>query len=135
MKIAVAASGNTLEAPVDARFGRCAYFVVVDSDTMEFTAIENPGVNAGGGAGIQAAQVVASQGVQAVVAGNMGPNAHAALSAANIKIFPIVGNSVKDAVEAVASGNVSSIDAPNVGSHFGTQGQGGGQGMGRGRGA
>lgn len=122
MKIAVAANGNTLDAQVDPRFGRCAWFVIVDADTMAFEAVQNPGVTAGGGAGIQAAQVIASTGAQAVVAGNMGPNAHQALTAAGIQILPFIGGTVRDAVEAVKTGNLATADAPTVPMHFGTGG-------------
>jgi predicted Fe-Mo cluster-binding NifX family protein len=142
MKIAVAAGGDNLEAQVDPRFGRCAWFVIVDSDTMAFEAAQNPGVMAGGGAGIQAAQLVASMGAQVVVAGNMGPNAHQALSAAGIQILPFAGGTVRQAVEAVKAGNLTVATAPTVPSHFGIGGatptapqSGLGPGAGLGRGA
>ena len=67
MKIAVSASQPQLDAPIDPRFGRCPYFLIVDSDTMEFEVIENQGAMAGSGAGIQAAQLVANAGAEAVV--------------------------------------------------------------------
>jgi predicted Fe-Mo cluster-binding NifX family protein len=122
MRIAVAASGNTLDAQVDPRFGRCAWFVIVDSDRMAFEAVENPGAMAGGGAGIQAAQLVASKGAQVVVAGNMGPNAHQALAAAGIQILPFAGGTVRQAVEAVKAGKLAAASAPTVPLHFGTGG-------------
>jgi len=124
MKIAVAASGNTLDAQVDPRFGRCAWFVIVDSDTMAFEAVENPGAMAGGGAGIQAAQLVASKGAQVVVAGNMGPNAHQALTAAGIQILPFAGGTVRQAVEAVKAGQLTAASGPTVPLHFGVGGTG-----------
>ena len=151
MKIAVAANGNTLDAPVDPRFGRCAWFVIVDAETMSFEAVENPSVMAGGGAGVQAAQLVASKGAQVVVAGNMGPNAHQALSAASIEVLPFAGGTVRQAVEAVKAGKLTAASAPTVPSHFGIGGamptapqsdlgpgaglgRGGGMGRGAGRG-
>jgi len=134
MKIAVAATDNNLESPVDPRFGRCPWFIIVDADTLEFEAVENPGVSAGGGAGVQAAQMVASKGAQAVVAGNFGPNAHQALSAADIQLYPFVGGTVKGAVEAVKEGKLSPINDATVPSHFGTGGGGAGQGRGSGSG-
>jgi len=142
MKIAVAASGNTLDAQVDPRFGRCAWFVIADSETMAFEAVQNPGAMAGGGAGIQAAQLVASKGAQVIVAGNMGPNAHQTLSAAGIQVLPFAGGTVRQAVEAVKSGELTAATAPTVPSHFGMGGaaptappSGPGQGAGSGRGA
>jgi hypothetical protein len=75
MKIAVSASSPALESPVDPRFGRCLYFLIVDPETMEFEAVENPYVSASGGAGIQAAQLVIQKNVEAVLTGSCGPNA------------------------------------------------------------
>jgi len=39
MKVAITSSGNTLDALIDPRFGRCAYFIIVDTDTMQFKVI------------------------------------------------------------------------------------------------
>ena len=73
-KICVTSQGNDLAAPIDPRFCRCAYFNIADSETMQFEAISNSAINASGGAGIQAAQTVASMGVEAVLTGNVGCN-------------------------------------------------------------
>ncbi len=81
MKVAVSASGADLEAAVDPRFGRCPYYVVVDTDTMEFEVIENSATGQASGAGIAAAQLVSQTGAQAVISGSIGPNAYQALSA------------------------------------------------------
>ena len=35
MKIGIPASSDTLEADLDPRFGRCQYFLIVDSDSMD----------------------------------------------------------------------------------------------------
>ena len=43
MKIAISATGTTLDAEVDPRFGRCQYFIIVDPETMQFEALENSG--------------------------------------------------------------------------------------------
>jgi predicted Fe-Mo cluster-binding NifX family protein len=44
MRIAVTAAGSTLDATMDPRFGRCAYFVIVETDDMTFEAIENTNI-------------------------------------------------------------------------------------------
>lgn len=119
MRIAVCSSGETLDSPVDPRFGRCAYFVSVDTDTMESVAAANPGAMSPQGTGIQAAQVVSSLGVEAVVAGNFGPNAFNVLSAANIKVFPAQAGTVREVAELVKSGQLSDVSSPTVPSHFG----------------
>ncbi|MCP2519568.1 NifB/NifX family molybdenum-iron cluster-binding protein [Candidatus Aminicenantes bacterium AC-708-M15] len=140
MKIAITSSGPDLESPVDPRFGRCAYFIFVDPETLEFEAIENPNVGAPGGAGIQSAQLVANKGVKAVLTGSCGPNAFQTLQAAGIEVIIGVAGTVKDAIQQYKSGTLRPTAQPNVPPHFGMgygpgqqMGPGWGRGMGRGR--
>ena len=130
MKICVSAVANSLDAQLDPRFGRCPYFVIVDSESMQFEAIPNMASGATGGAGIQAAQIIANNGVKVVITGNVGPNAFQALSAAGIKIVTGVFGTVREAVEKYKKGELGETGAPTVGGHFG---MGRGQGQGRGR--
>ena len=128
MKICVSAFSGSLDAEVDSRFGRCAYFVIVDSETMEFNAVSNESSSAAHGAGIQAAQTVANMGVEVVLTGNVGPNAFSVLSAAGIKIVTGASGSVREAVEKYKKGQLKEVGNPTVDGHFGM-----GRGRGRGR--
>jgi len=109
MKVAVASSGSDLDARVEPRFGRCAYFVVVDSETMEFEALENPGALAGTGAGIAAAQLIADGGAEAVVAGTIGPNALQALRSGGLTIYEAAGGTIAEAAVAAAAGQLEEL--------------------------
>jgi predicted Fe-Mo cluster-binding NifX family protein len=84
-RIAMTSTGKTLEDPIDMRFGRCPYYLLIESDDS-VKAISNCARNAGGGAGIQAAQQVVNEDVDVVITGEIGPNAFQVLSAANIEI-------------------------------------------------
>jgi predicted Fe-Mo cluster-binding NifX family protein len=126
MRICVSAIADSPDAQVDPRFGRCPYFVIVDSETMEFEAIPNIASSQMGGAGIQAAQMVASNGVNVVLTGNVGPNAFQALSAAGIRVLTGVFGTVKEAVERYKRGEFKEAGAPTVRGHFG-MGRGGGR--------
>ena len=139
MRIAASAVADSLDAQIDPRFGRCPYFVIVDSETMKFEAVPNTASSAMMGAGIQAAQIVASRGVQAVLTGNVGPNAFQSLSSAGINIITGVFGTVREAVERFKSGQLQKIAAPTAPMGFGmgggygmSRGRGGGRGMGRG---
>jgi predicted Fe-Mo cluster-binding NifX family protein len=153
MKIAITATGASLDAQVDPRFGRCPCFLVIDTDSMDFEAIENPNVALGGGAGIQSAQLMAGKDVQFVLTGNCGPNAYQALSAAGIQIIVGCSGLIRESVERFKAGGLDATGAPNVASHHGMgaaldspqdvplspqqgalPGTGMGQGMGRGMG-
>ena len=129
MKVAITATGPTLDADIDPRFGRCQYFIIVDPETMQFEALENSGAMAGGGAGVSTAQMIAAKGVDVVLTGNCGPNAYQVLSAAGIKVITGVAGKVQDAIQGYKSGKFQASSQPNVGDHFGM-----GRGMGRGRG-
>jgi predicted Fe-Mo cluster-binding NifX family protein len=129
MKIAVSSAGPNLDADIDPRFGRCRYFIMVDPETMQSEALENPGTMAGGGAGISTAQMIAGGGVEAVLTGNCGPNAYEVLGAAGIKVLTGVSGKVRQAIEEYKSGKLKTSSRPNVPGHFGMR-----RGMGRGRG-
>ena len=128
MKICVTSTANNLDAQIDPRFGRCSYLVIVDSETMQFEAIPNMAAGATGGAGIQAAQTIASKGVKLLITGNVGPNAFGALSAAGIEIVTGAFGTVRDAVEKFKRGELKKTGTPTVGGHFGL-GRGKGQGV------
>jgi predicted Fe-Mo cluster-binding NifX family protein len=129
MKVAVSSSGTNLDSQIDPRFGRCAYFVIVNTDDMSFEAFDNEGIALGGGAGIQSSQFVASKGAGAIITGNIGPNAVQTLSAARVEIFMGQTGSVREAVERYRRGNIKPEGSPNVTDHYGMGG--GDSGMGR----
>ena len=118
MKIAVTSIGESLNSEVDPRFGRAAFFVIVDTDTMDFVAVENESA-ASGAAGIGAAKCVIDEGIEAVLTGNCGPNAQRTLDAAAVKLFTDVKGTVAEAVEQLKSGKLTIANGPNVQSHFG----------------
>ena len=119
MKVAVTSRGTTLDDQVDPRFGRCANFVVVETDDMSFEAVQNGNAAAGGGAGIQSAQLVAERGVKVVLTGNCGPNAFRTLEAAGIDVVVGAAGTVREAVEQFKAGEISPTGGPSVESHAG----------------
>jgi predicted Fe-Mo cluster-binding NifX family protein len=101
MKIAVSATGGSLEAQVSEQFGRCAYFLIVEAETMKFEPVSNPGQGMMGGAGPEAARVISSRGAETLITGQVGPNAQQALDAAGITVVTGYGanDTVKKAVQ------------------------------------
>ena len=147
MKICVSAVSEGLDAQIDPRFGRAPYFVLVEAKGNEIGAVEsipNPAAGAVGGAGIQASQLIVSKGVEALITGNVGPNAFGVLNQSKVKVVTGVGGmSVKDAVTRFLNGELGQTQGPTApgmqqGQGMGMgrgRGSGMGQGMGRGRGA
>lgn len=101
---------------------------------MAFEAVENLAMSASGGAGIQAAQFVVERGAQAVLTGNVGPNAASVFQAADVPIYLISEGPVRQAVEMFQQGQLSAVRGANVPAHAG-MGRGRGMGMGRGKGS
>jgi predicted Fe-Mo cluster-binding NifX family protein len=119
MKICVTSQGDSLDAQVDPRFGRCPYFIIADTDTSEFEAIQNPNVSGMGGVGVQSGQFMSEKQVKVVLTGNVGPNAFRTLQAAEIDIITGISGSVKEAIEKYKSGELKPADDSNVDSKFG----------------
>jgi predicted Fe-Mo cluster-binding NifX family protein len=133
MKIAVCAQAEGIQAAVEMRFGRAAYFVIVDTETQEVESYANPNTGLSGGAGPQTVQFLSGLGVEAVVVGNVGPNAMAALKASGIKAYTGLVGTVEETVQRFQEGKLQPVSDSTVASHFGL-GQGGGRGGGRGTG-
>jgi len=119
MKVIVTAEGQDIDARVDARFGRARYFIIVDTETMEFEAVENAAQYQGGGAGVQSAQFVVDKDVHTVITGNCGPNSYDILRSASIDVIVGARGTVREAVKMFKTGKFKPKEGPNVGSHFG----------------
>lgn len=117
MNICITASGQDLDASVDQSFGRARYFLFVDSDTHHIKAVENsPGAH---GAGVQAAQLLAEQGVRVLITGNVGPNAYQGLKAAGIEIYTGAKGTSRKALADFDAGLLSKTDVPTRPGHGG----------------
>ncbi len=136
MKIAVSSSSNAgLDAPVDPRFGRCAFFTIIEVTNSTVTGVQslpNSAVSAFHGAGIQATQMIVNSGVNTILTGNLGPNAFYGLQQAGIPVYSVMsGILVSQALEMFLQGKLTLITQPGA-PHMGMgRGMGGGRGMGQ----
>jgi predicted Fe-Mo cluster-binding NifX family protein len=119
VKVAITSQGDSLDAPVDLRFGRCPYFIAVDLESRKIEVIPNPAASATGGAGPQAAQTIADKGVEVVITGNVGPNAFQTLKAANMKIYTGAFGTVQETLTKYESGELKELTNSSVSDHFG----------------
>ncbi len=119
MKIAVTSTGTGLDSRVDPRFGRAAYIIIVDSDTLEFEALDNTeNANSLKGAGIHAATLISDNGAQVLLTGHCGPNAFKTVNAAGIKVVNDIEGTVIDAVKVFNNGDFTYADDANVDGHW-----------------
>lgn len=113
MKVAVCTVDQGLEAELASRFGRCNYFVIIDTETMDVNAIPNTGGKTGEGAGVQAAQTLINEEVEAVIGANFGPNAFMTLKYAGIKVYNGKGI-VSEVLEQFKNERLQEMEHSNV---------------------
>jgi len=119
MKIAITSRGTDLDSQVDPRFGRAAYILIVDTETLELEVLDNSAnVNAFKGAGIQAARMVSEKGAEVLLTGFCGPNAYKTLEAAGIKVANDASGTIRDTVSTFKEGGVTFADKANIEGHW-----------------
>ncbi len=119
MKVVVTSQGSDLSSQVDPRFGRAKNFIVVDTETDEFSVHDNTqNRDAAQGAGIQAGRTVVDLGVASVITGHVGPKAFTTLQAGNVKVYPGASGTVKEAVEKFKAGQLQGAEKANVEGHW-----------------
>ncbi len=119
MKIAITTQGQDLSSQLDTRFGRAKWLLLVSTDTYQCEVNDNiVNLNASSGAGIQTAQNVANLGAEAVITGNLGPNALKTLNAAKIKAFLSKAPTAQEALDLFKKGKLQQVLEPNVEGHW-----------------
>jgi predicted Fe-Mo cluster-binding NifX family protein len=119
MKIAVSASGKTLDSQVDPRFGRAAGFIIYDMESTAFEYKDNSqNLNAMQGAGIQSAKHISDLGVGALITGHCGPKAFTALKAAGVKVYAGAAGTVEEVIENFKNGELSEDHEADVDGHW-----------------
>ena len=118
MKVAISSAGKTIESDIDIRFGRCPYFLIIDTETNKTKAIENTAKAQAGGAGISAAELVANKKVEAIITANVGPRAFQVFQQLKIKIYQAQGK-IKQAIENLKKGKLKEITSETGPQHMG----------------
>jgi len=120
-KIAITSTGKESESPMDPRFGRCAYFVIVDG-SGNMNPVSNDAKDLSNGAGIQAAKDVVDLKVEAVITGDVGPNAFRVLSAAGVRVFVGGSGTIREALEKYKGGSLQEASSSTSPGHHGMGG-------------
>jgi predicted Fe-Mo cluster-binding NifX family protein len=119
MKVAVTSQGKELSSELDPRFGRAKWLLLADTQTGTAEAHDNSvNLNLAQGAGIQTGQNVVNLGAEAVITGNIGPNAYKTLSAANVKVYLSEVKTIQDALESFKAGELNEVQRANVEGHW-----------------
>ena len=89
MKIAITSQGNSLESLIDQRFGRCAYFVVYDTESRATEFVPNPNREVENGAGPASVQLVAARNVSKIISGEFGMKIKSLLDSLKIQMIVV----------------------------------------------
>lgn len=111
MKIVISSQGKEKDSLMDLRFGRCEYFCVYNTEDNSFKVIENTAVNSTGGAGIEAANLVLKENIDAVITGNIGPHANEVLKKSNIKIFTSDVKKISDIIDEYKENKLKELNS------------------------
>ncbi|MBN1688575.1 MAG: NifB/NifX family molybdenum-iron cluster-binding protein [Candidatus Omnitrophica bacterium] len=122
MKICITAQGDQLTAEMDPRFGRCQYFLIVDTKSGDCEAVANPYLEGTGGVGVQAGQLMAEKKVEVVLTGQIGPNAFGTLQAGGIQVITGLTGKVSEALEKFKRGGLKPDQGPSASSKSGMRG-------------
>jgi len=107
MRIAIPASGQTVNDPVDTRFGRAPFIILFTPETGEIVSLSNPFATGSGGVGPKVVQLLVQNQVTHLIAPRIGGNANDALLAAGVEIFLYEGSEpVSSALELFKAGKL-----------------------------
>lgn len=100
MKTIISSEGNGLKSTFDLRFGRAAWFCLLDEETGATSFFENQFKNESQGAGGKVVENVIELGVTKVISGDFGPKAKDLLEKFNIQmvILPDGNKSVEEII-------------------------------------
>jgi predicted Fe-Mo cluster-binding NifX family protein len=119
MKVVVTSQGKELSSEIDPRFGRARWLLLVDTETKVSGAYDNTvNLNVAQGAGIQTGRNIVNLGAEAVITGNIGPNAFKTLSAANVKVYLSKAKTAQEAMESFKAGELNEVEHANVEGHW-----------------
>ncbi len=113
MLVAITALENSLQSGIDPRFGRAAYYMIINTETEEVTAHNNSdGVGASNGAGTGAAQTLSEYGVEALYTGSVGPKAAEVLNQAKIPYYENITGTVQGVLDQLKAGGIPQNNTP-----------------------
>lgn len=119
MRLAITSTGPELSSPIDRRFGRAKYLLVVDTPDRTVSAIDNQaGIDAAQGAGIQAAQHVIDHRAGTLITGHCGPKAYRALEAAGVDVYLADGGTVEETLDRFEAGGLARSSSADANGHW-----------------
>ncbi|BCA78337.1 NifB/NifX family molybdenum-iron cluster-binding protein [Desulfuromonas sp. AOP6] len=120
MRIAITARGSHPSSEVDESFGRAYWFLLFDTKTESYVAVDNTVIrNSQENAGVKAAELLKERNVNILLTGETGPKAFRSLVEKGIKVFHGASGSVEDTLNAwLEKGMIEAEHANSPGSPY-----------------
>jgi len=109
MKLAISSNDGKFDTQFSSRFGRCEYFLFIDTETRAWEAKPNPAAAASGGAGAQVVQFLFDNAVDVTITGRYGPTAYTALEAAGIQGFEAAEGTPEELLNKFLAGELKQV--------------------------
>ncbi len=109
MKIALPAEDNSLSKSVYESFGRAPYFLFYNTITKESEFLDNSAAVSQGAAGIRAAQVIADNGIKALITPRCGENAQKILENAGVLVYNSIPGTLQVNIDEFLSDKLTLI--------------------------
>ena len=117
MRLAIPVDEQSMESSVCPSFGRTPYFLFYNTVTKESYFLDNSAVASQGGAGIRAAQVVADNGVNALLTPRCGENAEEVLRKSEVFIYKTIAGTAQQNIDAFIAEQLVLLDIFHAGFH------------------
>lgn len=95
MKIAITSNGNSLDSLLDNHFGRCASFIIYDTESQAIEIIPNPYKDLDENAGINALKIISSRNVRKIISGEFGLKIKDQLDAQKIQMIVLKNKTIR----------------------------------------
>jgi len=118
VKIAISSNDGKFDTQFSSRFGRCDFFIFIDTETRSWESKPNPAVDAQGGAGAQVVQFLSKNHIETTITGRYGPTAFSALQAAGIQTYRANEGTPEELLDMFLDGKLSQVfEASGPGLH------------------
>ncbi len=115
MKVAIPV--NEDKETICVSFARAPLFLIVDIESGDRNFIENAAKEASGGAGVQAAQILLDEEVEALMTPRCGKNAGDVFEAAEFKVYKTITQDVEVELRKYIDGDLEILAEMHAGFH------------------
>ena len=113
MKIAISSIGRGLDSSIDVKFERCHFFLILDLEKNLLLPIENKTKDRPHEIGGTVGQLIANEGIDAVITTDIGPSAFDIFKRHGINVYRAEGI-VEDAIRLLKEGKLSELTKATV---------------------